>query len=114
MLDLGHGEYAMLAHLRRGSVAVEAGQQVAAGDELGRCGNSGNTSEPHLHLHLQDAPKFGEGNGLPVFFEHYTANGHAVERGEPVKGQTVAPVDDRSEEHTSELQSLVRTPYAVT
>src|SRR3546814_15715803 len=47
MLDLGHGEYAMLAHLRRGSVAVEAGQQVAAGDELGRCGNSGNTSEPH-------------------------------------------------------------------
>src|SRR3546814_4096128 len=89
MLDLGHGEYAMLAHLRRGSVAVEAGQQVAAGDELGRCGNSGNTSEPPLHLHLQDAPKFGEGNGLPVFFEH------------------------RSEEHTSELQSLMRTSYAV-
>src|SRR3546814_2633745 len=114
MLDLGHGEYAMLAHLRRGSVAVEAGQQVAAGDELGRCGNSGNTSEPHLHLHLQDAPKFGEGNGLPVFFEHYTANGQAVERGEPVKGQTVAPVDDgRSEEHTSELQSLMRSSYAV-
>jgi len=96
MLDLGNGEYAMLAHLRQGSVAVEAGQQVAAGDELGRCGNSGNTSEPHLHFHLQDAPAFGKGNGLPAFFEGYTADGKAVERGEPVKGQTVAPVNGAS------------------
>src|SRR3546814_15367827 len=85
----------MLAHLRRGSVAVEAGQQVAAGDELGRCGNSGNTSEPHLHLHLQDAPVFGEGNGLPAFFEDYTADGEVVARGEAVKGQTI-----RSEERS--------------
>jgi hypothetical protein len=92
MLDLGHGEYAMLAHMRQGSVAVKAGQQVAAGDELGRCGNSGNTSEPHLHFHLQDAPKFGEGDGLPAFFEHYTADGKTVERGEPVQGQTIAPI----------------------
>jgi murein DD-endopeptidase MepM/ murein hydrolase activator NlpD len=92
MLDLGHGEYAMLAHMRQGSVAVKAGQQVAAGDELGRCGNSGNTSEPHLHFHLQDAPDFGEGDGLPAFFEHYTADGKAVERGEPVQGQTIAPM----------------------
>jgi hypothetical protein len=98
MLDLGNGEYALLAHLRQGSAAVEAGQQVAAGDELGRCGNSGNTSEPHLHFHLQDAPKFGEGNGLPAFFEHYTADGKAVERGEPVKGQTIAPADDGASE----------------
>ena len=91
MLDLGDGEYALLAHLRQGSVVVEAGQQVAAGDELGRCGNSGNTSEPHLHFHLQDAPVFGEGDGLPAFFEHYTADGKPVARGEPVQGQTVAP-----------------------
>src|SRR3546814_3320485 len=83
MLDLGHGEYAMLAHLRRGSVAVEAGQQVAAGDELGRCGNSGHTSEQHLHLHLQDAPKFGAGNGLAGFIEHYTTHGQPVDPGEP-------------------------------
>jgi hypothetical protein len=91
MLDLGTGEYAMLAHLRRGSVAVDTGQRVTAGEEIGRCGNSGNTSEPHLHFHLQDAPRFGEGDGLPAFFEHYTADGKAVERGEPVRGQLVAP-----------------------
>ena len=89
ILDLGHGEYALLAHLRQGSVAVEAGQQVAAGDELGRCGNSGNTSEPHLHFHLQDSPVFGEGLGLPAFFNDYVADGEPVERGEPVKGEVV-------------------------
>src|SRR3546814_14405937 len=87
MLDLGHGEYAMLAHLRRGSVAVEAGQQAAAGDDPVRCGNSGNTSEPHLHLHLPDAPQLGHGHGLPVFFEDYTAHGPAVTLGPPGKGQ---------------------------
>jgi murein DD-endopeptidase MepM/ murein hydrolase activator NlpD len=70
---------------------VKAGQRVVAGQELGRCGNSGNTSEPHLHFHLQDAPEFGQGNGLPAFFEHYIADGEAVERGEPVRGQTIAP-----------------------
>lgn len=43
----------LLAHLQRGSVAVVAGQGVATGDPLGRVGNSGNTTEPHLHVHAQ-------------------------------------------------------------
>ncbi|HVI59987.1 MAG TPA: M23 family metallopeptidase [Luteimonas sp.] len=92
MLDLGQGEYALLAHLRRGSVAVKPGQHVARGETIGRCGNSGNTSEPHLHFHLQDAPEFGKGDGLPASFEDYSADGKPVERGEPVQGQTIAPI----------------------
>src|SRR3546814_18390063 len=70
---------------------------------------------PHLHLHLQDAPKFGEGNGMPVFFEHYTANGKAVARGEPVKGQTVAPVDGGTSEETaaSTRRIDVRTAFCL-
>ncbi|MGZ5444896.1 MAG: M23 family metallopeptidase [Thermoanaerobaculia bacterium] len=42
-----------LAHLRRGSVAVRAGANVTAGQLLGRVGNSGNTTEPHLHVHAE-------------------------------------------------------------
>lgn len=94
VLDLGAGEYALLAHFRQGSVRVRPGQQVAAGHELGRCGNSGNTSEPHLHFHLQDSPVFGEGDGLPAFFNDYTADGEAIERGEPVQGQRVRRNED--------------------
>ena len=41
----------VLAHMKPASVRVAAGQHVAAGDVLGAVGNSGNTSEPHLHLH---------------------------------------------------------------
>ncbi|HET7460790.1 MAG TPA: M23 family metallopeptidase [Longimicrobium sp.] len=91
IIDHGNGEYSLLAHLRRGSVAVHAGQRVAPGDKLGECGNSGNTSEPHLHYHLQNGPAFGRAEGLPAQFIHYTADGRPVERGEPVRGQTIHP-----------------------
>ena len=89
LLDLGNGEYALIAHLRRDSVRVGDGAQVAAGDMLGRCGNSGNTSEPHVHFHLQDSPAYGEGAGLPAFFNDYVADGKPVTHGEPQRGQTI-------------------------
>jgi hypothetical protein len=41
----------VLAHLQRGSVVVELGANVSVGDRLGLVGNSGNTTEPHLHIH---------------------------------------------------------------
>lgn len=91
MLDLGHDEYALIAHLQQGSVAVEAGEHVEAGQQLGLCGNSGNTSEPHLHFHLQDSPVFGQGLGLPAYFNDYVADGQPVERGIPVRGQAISP-----------------------
>lgn len=55
----------VFAHLQQGSVTVSPGQEVAAGTMLGRVGNSGNTSEPHLHIHAQrpgtvEAPLDGE------------------------------------------------------
>ena len=56
---------------------------------VGRCGNSGNTSEPHLHFHLQDAPALDHGTGLPAIFYDYYADGQLIERGQPVKGDVV-------------------------
>lgn len=89
IVDHGNGEFSLVAHLRRGSVAVRAGQAVTAGQKVGECGNSGNTSEPHLHYHLQNGPVFGQAEGLPAHFNAYVADGQPVSRGEPVKGQTV-------------------------
>lgn len=43
-----------LCHLQRGSVAVNPGQRVEAGDVVARCGNSGNSTEPHLHVQAID------------------------------------------------------------
>lgn len=91
VIDHGNGEYSLLGHLRQGSVAVKPGDVVKAGDRLGVCGNSGNSSMPHLHYHLQTSPTFGEGEGLPTQFLHYVADGKKVERGEPVRGQAIRP-----------------------
>ena len=49
-----------------GSVAVDEGDRVAVGDRLGAVGNSGNTTEPHLHIHAVDATK---GMGVPISFD---------------------------------------------
>jgi murein DD-endopeptidase MepM/ murein hydrolase activator NlpD len=47
---------------------VEPGDHVERGQRIARCGNSGNSTEPHLHFHVQDHPNFFLGAGLPVRF----------------------------------------------
>jgi peptidase M23-like protein len=71
LLDCGP-VWVLLGHLRRGSVAVRAGERVQIGQPMGRVGNTGNTSEPHLHIHAQragsaDAPLSGE--PVPIAFQ---------------------------------------------
>ena len=91
VIDHGDGEHSLLAHFRRGSVAVREGDAVASGALLGECGNSGNSSLPHVHYHLQTGPAYKEGVGLPAFFGGYFVGGAYVERGEPVRGQMIVP-----------------------
>ena len=69
---------AYLAHMQRNSVRVAVGDVVKPGDVLGLVGNSGNTSEPHLHIHVQNVADFFDPNavGLPLEFENYLANGN--------------------------------------
>jgi len=68
VLDLGQGTYAALAHLKRGSLRVRKGQAVRAGQQLAECGNSGNSSEPHIHFHLMDTAHAAFAAGLPFRF----------------------------------------------
>jgi hypothetical protein len=64
-------EYCLLAHLKRGSVRVKAGQVVKQGQEIGRCGHSGNSSEPHLHSQFQNGKSLYFSSGLPVKFSGF-------------------------------------------
>lgn len=91
VIEAGPEEFVFLAHLQEGSVTVAEGGSVVAGETVGLCGNSGNSSEPHLHVHLQTTPDLATGAGLPAQFTHYLADGAPVARGEPVRGQTIAP-----------------------
>lgn len=91
IIDHGHGEFSFMAHFQQGSVRPRKGDRVRAGEPVGRCGNSGNTSMPHLHYHLQTTRRFADGEGLPAPFNDYVADGVPVARGEPVRGQTLLP-----------------------
>lgn len=62
------GEFSFLAHLIPGSIRVRVGQRVRRGEEIGRCGHSGHSTEPHLHFQIQDHPDFFRAVGLPVRF----------------------------------------------
>lgn len=83
ILDLGDGVYAALAHLRRNSVRVRKGQRVTAGEQLAECGNSGNSSEPHLHFQLMDHRNVLVAAGLPFEFDRYEVGGATVEGDVP-------------------------------
>jgi peptidase M23-like protein len=72
---LGDGRYAFYAHLQRGSVTVRPGQRVRRGQMLGRLGNSGNTSAPHLHLHVMDGRSVLGSDGLPFVFDRMEMTG---------------------------------------
>jgi len=89
VIDHGNHEFSVMAHFRKGSVTVKLGDKVKQGQLVGHCGNSGNSSEPHLHYHLQNTGTFGNSEGLPAPFVNYVADGKRVERGEPVKGQLI-------------------------
>lgn len=91
IIDHGNGEFSLLAHFQQHSVKVAKGDKVKAGDLLGLCGNSGNSTEAHIHYHLQNTPVFGDGDGLPLAFVDLLVDGKPVERAELTKGQEVAP-----------------------
>lgn len=65
-------EYGLLAHLQPGSVRVRVGDRVSRGQSIASCGNSGNTSEPHLHFHVQNGMSFYLSVGLPIEFTGIT------------------------------------------
>jgi hypothetical protein len=75
ILDVGGGHWVFYAHLKKGSLRVKRGDRVRAGQELARLGNTGNTSAPHLHLHVMTTPSALAGDGIPYVFAAFTLAG---------------------------------------
>jgi hypothetical protein len=91
------GTYLVIAHMKPGSVVVKAGDNVEEGQKIGECGNSGNTSEPHIHIHHQRQDpavlpiNFAE--GLPLYFRDHDGDPMPV-GGIEVNGETVTLIGD--------------------
>lgn len=69
VLDLGGGRYAFYAHLQPGTLKVKVGDRVTRGQVLGLVGNSGNSTEPHLHFHISDGVSPLGSEGLPYVLD---------------------------------------------
>lgn len=86
IIDLGNEVYALYAHLRRGSIRPQPLQRVKVGEQIGQCGNSGNSSEPHVHFQLMDHPDVLVAVGLPMAFDRYVVDG-STHDGLPANGE---------------------------
>lgn len=68
VVEIAPNRYVLYAHMRPGTVQVKVGDMVKVGDLLGHVGNTGSSTEPHLHMHIDDRPSFLAGNGVPYEF----------------------------------------------
>lgn len=82
LVEVDEGLVVAVCHLQRGSVPVRQGQRVRAGDLLGRCGNSGNSTEPHVHLQAIDGRDVRDAAAVPITFDgRLPRNGDIVDAG---------------------------------
>lgn len=70
VIDHGNSEYSVMMHMQQGSVLVKVGDRVAAGQVIGKLGNSGDAFGPHLHYQLQSGPQIWHDQSLPVRFQN--------------------------------------------
>jgi murein DD-endopeptidase MepM/ murein hydrolase activator NlpD len=96
ILDLGEGRFAYYAHLRPGTVAVQAGERVRRGQLLGELGSSGNSTGAHLHFHVIDGPSGQVADGLPYVFDAFLLIGRTPPIAEVIaldEAQQPIPLD---------------------
>ncbi|AFU68105.1 zinc-dependent peptidase, M23 peptidase family [Psychroflexus torquis ATCC 700755] len=89
IIKTSNNEYLFFAHFKQHSIKVKQGQKIQQGDLLGLCGNSGNTTEPHLHFHIQNVEDMNIATGAKAYFEEILVNGELIKEHSPVKFEKV-------------------------
>ncbi len=89
IIKTAHDEYLFFAHFKQSSIVVKPGQQVEQGQLLGLCGNSGNSSEPHLHFQIQNTEDMNQATAAKSFFEKIVVNGELKTDYSPIKGERI-------------------------
>ena len=100
MIMHNENTFSILGHLKQNSIKVAAGDRVKKGEKIAQCGNSGNTTDPHLHFQVQDSDVFARmdsnyvrhdvAEGVKVYFSSVKVNGTAKTKYSPVKGDRVS------------------------
>jgi hypothetical protein len=94
-LDIGYDQFAFYGHMIPGSITVKPGDIVKKGQIIGRIGNSGNSSEPHLHFQVNDRPSFLGSNGIPYTFEKFLVQSGQIIQEEPLHVKTLGKPEEQ-------------------
>ena len=98
--DIGAGRYVFYAHLKPGSIParVRKGAVLRPGELIGRLGNSGNSTAPHMHFQLMNHPSDLNATGLPFVFDTQLLEGRLTEdqAGTVPGGETITTPIDRT------------------
>lgn len=89
ILKTANGEYLFFAHFKQNSIVVKQGQKVKQGELLGLCGNSGNSSEAHLHFHIQNVENMNKATGAKCYIDEIIVNGELKNDYSPIKGEKI-------------------------
>ena len=99
MIKHNENTFSILGHLKQNSIGVKVGDIVKSGDVIARCGNSGYTTDPHLHFHVQDSSIFAKvdkrynlieiAKAKKVYFTKLKVNNKLVDNYSPIRGDIV-------------------------
>uniref|UniRef100_UPI0040473D19 peptidoglycan DD-metalloendopeptidase family protein n=1 Tax=Roseivirga sp. TaxID=1964215 RepID=UPI0040473D19 len=90
IIKTDNNEYLLFAHFKQHSIKVKQGDRVNQGQLLGLCGNSGNSSEAHLHFHIQNMEEMAQATGVKSYFEQIKVNGALKKDYSPVRAEKVS------------------------
>ncbi len=111
VVDIGYGLYAFYAHMRPGSLTVKEGDIVTAGQILGHVGNTGSSTEPHLHFHIVDRANFLSGQGVPYEFTNFSTSPRIdiqpIPNSDVVTFTTFGPIQAVQNDYPPENAALV-------
>lgn len=85
-----YNEFLFFAHFKQHSIVVKQGQIVKQGQLLGLCGNSGNSSEPHLHFHIQNVEDMNAATGVKCYFDKIQVNGQTKTDYSPIQKEKIS------------------------
>jgi hypothetical protein len=105
------GVFVALVHLRAGSIGVVIGEEVATGQPVASCGNSGNSTQPHVHVQVMDSPDLSVARGVPMAFQRFrewprgAKQSQIRELGLPAEGAVVEPLPPLAAEVEAEPEA---------
>lgn len=90
ILKTSNNEFLFFAHFKQHSIRVKEGQKIRQGEVLGLCGNSGNSSEPHLHFHIQNVEDMNVATGAKCYFDAIMVNGQVKTDYSPIQKEKIS------------------------